>query len=249
MSDTTSAPQGDAGDDPAEPAATTTAPQATAPADEGAATDDDDKGAPKPTREDRRIARLTARLAAETRERVRLSDEVARYRQQPAQAGQDSGQDEQRRIETRAEELAAQRDVERRRDAFHEMGGREHRDWSEKCQALMDMGVDAGFSHLLIEMDDGVRVAAALADDPDETERIAGLRTERARAIALGKFAASIGAKAAEAPPAPVASRAPPPIQPVRGTARVAFNEYNATPQQLVEFYAKQAQAKRQGTG
>ncbi len=55
------------------------------------------------------------------------------------------------------------------------------------------MGADANFAQLLVEMPDGVRVAGALAADPAEVERIAGLRSERARAVALGKYAATLG--------------------------------------------------------
>jgi hypothetical protein len=49
---------------------------------------------------------------------------------------------------------------------------------------------DAAFAELLIELAAEVRVAAALADNPDEVLRIAGLKQED-RAIALGKYAAA----------------------------------------------------------
>jgi hypothetical protein len=109
----------------------------------------------------------------------------------------------------------------------------------------MQMGADAGLAELLIELPDGAKVAGALADQPEELERIAGLRTERARAIALGKYAASIAAR-----PAPTAasrvSRAPAPIRPLgNGNARVEFNEYTASANELAEHYAKQAMDAR----
>jgi hypothetical protein len=96
---------------------------------------------------------------------------------------------------------------------------------------------------LLVEMPDGVRVAGALAADPEAVERIAGLHSERARAVALGKFAATLGADtgnghARAAAPLPV-TRAPAPVRPVTGRASPVFNEYTAPPEQLVDVYLK----------
>ena len=107
------------------------------------------------------------------------------------------------------------------------------------------MGADGGFAALLVEMPDGVKVAAALANDPDQVEHIAGLRSERARAVALGKYAASIegdgasGGNGHARTTAPAVTRAPAPIRPVTGRAAPTFNEYTADGQTLVERYMK----------
>jgi hypothetical protein len=117
------------------------------------------------------------------------------------------------------------------------------------------MGADAGFAALLVEMPEGVRVAAALAADPDAVERIANLRSERARAVALGKYAATIeeathdrsrpnGVNGAAA--APAVTRVPAPVRTVTGRASPQFNEYTATAQQLADFYMRQNLEKQQ---
>jgi hypothetical protein len=112
----------------------------------------------------------------------------------------------------------------------------------------MGMGADAQFASLLVDMPDGARVAAALAGEPDEVQRIANLRSERARAVALGKFAASI-----EDTPARTnglsqerqVTRAPAPVRPVTGRASPVFNEYTASANQLVDKYMREALQSR----
>ena len=118
----------------------------------------------------------------------------------------------------------------------------------------MKMGADGGFAQLLVEMPDGVKVAAALAADPAEVERIANLRSERARAVALGKYAATIedtpparGNGHSHATPTPQMTRAPAPIRPVTGRANPQFNEYTASGEQLVDMYLKRDLERARG--
>jgi hypothetical protein len=90
-------------------------------------------------------------------------------------------------------------------------------------------------------------VAAALADDPAELQRIANIQSERGRAIALGKYAATVDDVPARAAPAtPQITRAPAPIRPVTGRASPQFNEYTATADQLGDFYMKQNLERQQ---
>jgi hypothetical protein len=231
---------------PPEPAAPAT--EAPAPAAEGAAretTDETKEPEPKPSRTDRRIAALSARLAASAQEQARQAQELEHYRRQvaPQFAEPTLTPEQQAAVDRVVEAKLAQRVEAERSESFHTQGRAAYPDWSERCQSLMQMGADAQFAQLLIETPDGAKVAGALADDPEELERITGLRSERARAIALGKFAATLESK----PAAPArTSRAPAPIRPINGaSARVEFDEHTATPQQLVEFYSKQAMAKR----
>jgi hypothetical protein len=214
--------------------------EATAPAEHGAETEQQDDGERKHLdRVDRRIARLTARMSAAVRETEQL-----RYQLQQAQA-RPNGEPGQL-DEAVVQKLRAQWDAEQaakaaneRKEQFHAQGEKEFRDWRERCDSLIAMGADDQIAQLLVEMDDGIRVVAALADDPEELERIAGLKSERARAIALGKYAERLKAKPAD--PQRGVSRAPAPIRPVNGRAAPVFNEYEATTEQLVDFYAKQA--------
>lgn len=242
MSETT--PQAE-GAPPPEPAAPAT--EAPAPAADGAATDDTktDEPEPKPSRTERRIAALSARLSAGEQERERLAAEVEQYRRHfaPAPAEPQFTPEQQAAVDRLVEAKMAQRTEAERSESFHTAGRAAYpADWSERCTSLMQMGADAQFAQLLIETPDGAKVAGALADDPEELERITGLRTERARAIALGKFAATLESK----PAAARTSRAPAPIRPINGaSARVEVNEQTMTTQQLVDLYSKQAMAKR----
>jgi hypothetical protein len=243
MSETTeTAPQG--GADPAEPAAPviTGSTEAPAPADTGAATETTETTEqPKPSRADRRIAALSARLSAGEQERARLAQELDRFRRgEPAEQQQQYIPPElqpviRREVEAGIEAARSQERVQ----AFHAAGRAAHADWAEKCQSLIQMGADAGFSQLLVETPEGHKVAAALADEPEELERITALRSDRARAIELGKFAAKIEGR--PAPPRRALSQAPPPIRPIGGSRTVEPSEATMTAQQLVDFYSKQA--------
>jgi hypothetical protein len=148
--------------------------------------------------------------------------------------------------------IRAEVETQIRTETFHNQGQAAFPDWKQRCDDLVKMGADANFAQLLVEMPEGVKVAAALAADPAEVERIANLRSERARAVALGKYAATIE----DAPPArgnghttppPQVTRAPAPIRPVTGRANPQFNEYTAPPEQLVDVYLKRDLERARG--
>ena len=156
--------------------------------------------APEPTpeeqraardKEDRRIAQLRARLGAAEREQARQAAELAFYREQAQRAPQAEETPEQRYQRERAQ-IRTEVEAQIRTETFHQQGAAAYGDWKQRCDDLVKMGADAGMAALLVEMPDGVKVAGALANDPDEVERIANLRTERARAVALGKYAATL---------------------------------------------------------
>jgi hypothetical protein len=193
------------------------------------------------SRGDRRFAELTAKLSAREREFARVNDENERLRRIAAQVPQQQAspelqyQQERAQIEAAAEAKAEAKLLQRR---FHEEGNAQYADWSVKTQELMAMGADSGFAQLLVNMPGGVRVTAALADDPAAVQRIASIQTLEGRAVALGKYAAQIedGAGRAVHTPRPVTS-APAPIRPVTGRASPQFNEYTADGQSLVDKY------------
>jgi hypothetical protein len=192
-------------------------------------------------KEDRRLAALRARLGAAERVQAQQAAELEFYRQRAQQQPPADETPEQRYHRERA---AIRADVESqiRTERFHEQGGAEFGDWKQRCDDLVKMGADANFAQLLVEMPDGVRVAGALAADPAEVERIANLRSERARAVALGKYAATLSdngnSHARAAAPLP-ATRAPAPVRPVTGRAAPVFNEYTASPEALADYYLK----------
>jgi exonuclease VII large subunit len=191
-------------------------------------------------KEDRRIAQLRARLGAAEREREAQRAELEFYRRQVAAQAPADETPEQRAMRERAA-IRAEVEAQIRTETFHQQGAAAYGDWKQKCDDLVAMGADPGFAQLLVEMPDGVKVAAALAGDPSEVQRIANLRSERARAVALGKYAATIEGDTPSRPAtaAPV-TRAPAPIRPVTGRAAPTFNEYSADAQTLVDRYMKE---------
>jgi hypothetical protein len=201
------------------------------------------------SRGDRRFAELTARLSAAERREQQREQELEFYRRQIQQQAPQDETPEQRYHRERAA-IRAEVETQIRTETFHNQGQAAFPDWKQRCDDLVKMGADANFAQLLVEMPDGVKVAAALAADPAEVERIANLRSERARAVALGKYAATI-----EDTPtpqrsngaAPQVTRAPAPIRPVTGRASPQFNEYTADGNTLVDRYMKQHIERRMG--
>jgi hypothetical protein len=109
------------------------------------------------------------------------------------------------------------------------------------------MGADAPLSRLIVEMPEAVKVVAALADDPAAVQRISNIKSERGRAIALGKFVATIEDRPAIPRAAPVAvTRAPAPVRTVTGRASPVFNEYTANADQLADHYMRQNMERQQ---
>jgi hypothetical protein len=197
-------------------------------------------------KEDRRIAQLRARLGAAERQQEQQRAELEFYRRQAQQLAPAEETPEQRYMRERAQ-IRAEVESQIRTETFHQQGASAYGDWKQRCDDLVKMGADANFAQLLVEMPDGVKVAAALANDPDQVERIANLRSERARAVALGKYAATIEDAPAtrSSGAAPQVTRAPAPIRPVTGRASPTFNEYTASGQDLVERYMKADLEKR----
>src|SRR4029077_2623353 len=76
---------------------------------------------------------------------------------------------------------------------LHDEGRAQYPDWGQRAQRVVDMGGDAEFSQLIVDMPprEAVRLVGALAEDPEALQRIVDLKGERARAVALGKYAAT----------------------------------------------------------
>jgi len=227
---------------PAPEPAETPAPESTAAPPLGADTEEQEQSQEQKEaareKEDRRIAQLRARLGAAERERERQAVELEFLRRQAAQHAPAEETSEMRmaRIEREADARAEERLLTRR---FHEEGAAQFADWKQRCDDLVKMGADGQLAKLLVETPGGVRIAAALADDPTALERIANIQSLHGRAVALGKYAATL-----ESEPRAVAertvSRAPAPIRPVTGRAAPQVNEYSMSGQQLVDRYMQQ---------
>jgi hypothetical protein len=223
--------------DPSPPESTPDTPDAPA--------EQDDGEAPQSKR-DRRFAELSARSSARERDLAALRAENDFMRRQLAGHSPQDDTPEQAAQRLRME-VRAEVEAEIKQTNFHSLGQSQYSDWPERTQRLIDMGADPNIAQLLLDMpvSEGVKVAGALADDPEALQRISSLRTERGRAVALGKFSAMIDDAAParvnghSAPPIPV-TRAPAPVRPVTGRASPVFNEYTATDQQLADFYYNQ---------
>ncbi len=125
-------------------------------------------------------------------------------------------------IEQEAGRRVAQRDFERRSKAWIAAGNKEFgaSEFMEKCNevAALGAGESAEFMQLITDADvipDGHKVVAALADHPEEAQRILSLDPVR-MAAALTKFAST-----AKLPEKPLSS-APAPIKPIGGTAKAS---------------------------
>jgi hypothetical protein len=238
MSETTETPEGT-------PATEPTPTPGTGPSGAPESTPETEEPEQKPQREadeeGRRVAQLRARLGAKEREADAQRAELEFYRRQAQQQAPAEETPEQRYMRERAN-IRAEVEQQIRTERFHEQGQSAYGDWKQRCDDLVAMGADAGMAALLVEMPDGVKVAAALAGDPAEVQRIANLRSERARAVALGKYAATVDSDTATPARAatPQVTRAPAPIRPVTGRASPQFNEYTATADQLADRYMQQ---------
>lgn len=186
----------------------------------------------------RRFAKLTAKVAAQAAVIERLNSGQPNQPQPQRQVDPQLTPEQQAYVDQRVAAEVAHRTTQQRAQAFHDQGRSQYPDWEERTKSLIQMGADGQFAELLIEIPNGARVAAALADDPAELERIAGLRSERARAIELGKYAATLAPTRRSS--VPNVTRAPAPVRPVgNAPARAEFNEYTASADELAEYYSK----------
>jgi hypothetical protein len=246
MSDTeTTAPQdgGAPAPDPAAPVITGST-EAPPPVETEATTETTEQAEdqPRQRRGDRRLAVLAAQSRAAQEQLARQSAELEDLRRRVGSTQPEQPQippEWQPVLDREVEARVAARAAQQAREAFHAAGRAAHADWKERCDSLIEMGADARFAELLVETPDGHRVAAALADEPEELERIAALRSDRARAIELGKFAARLETKPAPPRRAAQVSRAPAPIRPVNGSVNPSPDPYQMDPQQAVAYFSK----------
>jgi hypothetical protein len=241
MSETTEHP---ATEPEREPAPTPTpAPESTPAPDDAPAEQTEEQE--RSGKDERRWAALTAQLSAQQRERDALRAENEFYRRQLA--GQAPEQDTAEQAAQRLRmEVRAEVEAEIKIKNLHAQGYAQYADWDERRGRVVDMGGDAQFANLIVDMPPGeaVRVVAALSEDPEALQRIVKLEGDRARGVALGKYAATLdadngnGHARAAAAPLPV-TRAPAPVRPVTGRASPVFNEYTAPPEALADYYLK----------
>ena len=190
------------------------------------------------SRYDKRIGYLRSQATQAARDRDEMAARLAALEAQVR--GNVHPQHVQALIEQEAQRRAEAQRTQERINTFHSAGRDAYPDWQQRCSDLQAMGADAQIAALLVEIPDGHRVAAALRDAPEEIEHIASLRGERARAVALGQFAEKMASR-----PLRNVSKAPAPPRPIAGRVSPTFVEQQATTDQLVEHYARQAMEQR----
>jgi hypothetical protein len=194
------------------------------------------------SRYDKRIGYLRSQATQAARDRDEMAARLAALEAQVrgnVHPQQQIDPQVQALIEQEAQRRAEAQRTQERINTFHSAGRDAYPDWQQRCSDLQAMGADAQIAALLVEIPDGHRVAAALRDAPEEIEHIASLRGERARAVALGQFAE----KASR--PLRNVSKAPAPPKPIAGRASPTFVQQQATTDQLVEYYAREAMERR----
>jgi hypothetical protein len=130
------------------------------------------------------------------------------------------GPDEESRILWAAEQIAARREFESRAGRTFEAGNKEfgQAEFTEKIYIVAGMGFGdrADFMEIVTDPDiipDGHKLLSALAEDPDEGQKIARLPPTK-MAAALVRYQANM-----KQPEKPISS-APAPIKPIGGTAK-----------------------------
>ena len=246
MSETTEQPEGTPVPEPEPQPGTgpSGAPESTPGTGPSGETEEPEQKPQREARGDRRFAELTAKLSAAERVQQAQNDELAFYRRQVQQQAPQEETPEQRYQRERMQ-LRTEVEQQVRGERFYAEGEAQFPDWKQRCDDLVKMGADGSFSHLLVAMPDGVKVTAALADDPEAVQRLTALPTERQRALALGRYAATLSEAPARAAPATQLTRAPAPIRPVVGRANPQFNEYTADANTLVNRWMNEDINKR----
>lgn len=128
--------------------------------------------------------------------------------------------DQEQAILQAAERIVARRDFDTRAKQLLEAGNKEfgREDFAEKCNLIADLGFGdrADFMEIMTDPDviqDGHKLLSALAENPDEAQKIARLPAAK-MAAALVRYATTMSK-----PDKPVSS-APAPIKPIAGTAK-----------------------------
>lgn len=214
----------EAAETPAEETATETTEAAPASAE---ATEEAPKPEPekKPSAVDRRIAQLTARLAAESERAAKAQRDLEALRAMTAKEGEPNPAATPRDVEAeiirRAEMLNAQREHQKATATWLKAGRTEFPDFDDKSGVLASLGAveKPAFLEAVVALPNGHRLVPMLADDPDEAMRILDLPPLR-MAAELGRLAEKAGA----APKPKSVSNAPAPVAPVNGRAKREWN-------------------------
>ena len=191
---------------------------------------------PTPDARDRAIRQLAFEQRETRRQLAAARAQLERLQPRPDPSAPAAPADVERLIEERAAALVEQRAQAAKSQAWVASGEKEYPDFTERCNALADMGAaeNKTFLAAIGELDAGHKVVAELANDPAEATRILALSPVK-MALALAKLEDSLARKPAPAPK-PV-SAAPAPIKPIASTARAEVTPDKMTPEQYQRWW------------
>lgn len=194
---------------------------------------------------ERRAEELQARLDAMERGEsttTKTEEETPpKPRQQPTQQPETD-------VEKAAERLVAQREFTAKVNSVIAAGEAEYdRDsFTQKCNLIADIGGEAvpEFMKIVTDADvvtDGHKVIAALADDPEEAERILSLNPVK-MALAITKLSEKLAK-----PVTKQVSKVPAPVEPVNGAARTStkLDDPNTPMDEFAGTFLKNMAARR----
>jgi hypothetical protein len=170
-----------------------------------------------------RIARQREQLAQERQQREELAARLARYEQQNQQQLNDPNalrqaptpEQLQQMVQTEAARIAEQQVLREKLTSFDTTGRKEFPDFVDRCNTLASLGAaeNPAFMQIVTDLDDGHRVVAQLAQEPEKAMQVLSLPPLR--------MAAALAKLSGQAPKPPPVSKAPPPVKPVAGSTRV----------------------------
>lgn len=201
------------------------------PAEPTSEADKPDEG--KPTEEDKpeepkrtpwfveRIAKQREQIAQERQQKEELTARLAAYEKSqnpddlnPNQPPPSPAQI-RAMVETEARRLAEQTAMGEKLKSFDAAGRREFPDFVHRCNTIASLGgsENPAFMSIITDMEDGPRIVAQLAENPEQAIQILQMPPLR--------MAATIAKLSGQAPKPPPVSKAPAPIRAVSGATHV----------------------------
>jgi hypothetical protein len=195
-----------------------------------------------------RIARQREEIARERQQREELNARLKALEQQ--YQGQDPNQPQQQRMPSQAElqqmvhaeaaRIAEANAFQAKLQSFDSAGRKEFPDFVDRCNTVASLGAAENpiFMQAVTSMDDGHKVVAQLAENPQKAIEILSLPPV-AMAVALARYANN-----APAPKPPPVSTAPKPVKPISGAAKVDPDLSKASDSEWYRNWVKQQGAQ-----
>lgn len=191
-----------------------------------------------------RIAKQREELAKERQQREELNARLAAFEQQLQ--GQQNTDQQQLRMPSQAElqqmvraeatRIAEAQAYQSKLVSFDNAGRKDFPDFVDRCNTIASLGAAENpvFMQAVTSMDDGHKVVAQLAENPQKAIEILSLPPV-AMAVALARYANNT-----PAPKPPPVSTAPKPVKPISGAAKVDPDLTKASDSEWYRQWVKQ---------